>query len=191
MGTLNEYGVGEGALLTLTILEAIPPILIAKATFTDDHQGDDWRDVLNQRHNLGRKASFPPGNDYRTIVNPKTLPCTMEKVEIKAALFRDQDWGNKKANIGLELRDSGGKLVTRCNVFGTYRSSDYRYGKSPSRTLGAEADVVRLAEPGFHYVLVYTVGGGGGHRIIVKDITCTAFPTGSSDEGTHDSVKTD
>jgi len=163
---LHELGVRDGSTLTMIALVAKPPLLIGRRKLSDNRQGDDWR----------------------VVVISEPLASSVAKIEIHAQRFVDQAWGNCKANIGLGLYDANGARIAFCNVFGTYRTRDYRYGKSPSRTLEFE-DVVTKAHAGCCYRVLYTVGGGGGHSIHVKQLTCTIFPTGWTSDEPHQSAK--
>jgi len=117
---------------------------------------------------------------WHSAIRSGGLEGEVAAVMVHAGTFEDQGWGNEKGNLGLALYDNEGGLVTRCNLFGTYRASGYSYGNHPARILHAEDDIVSKARPGFQYALEFTVGGGGGHRLNVKAWYCKIFFVNSS-----------
>jgi len=118
------------------------------------------------------------GGEWRCALTSNVLESRISSVRVHAGMFKDQNWGNKKGKIGLALYDADGKLVTRCDLFGTYRSDGYTYGDKPSRVLLMKDEIVSMARPGFKYALEYTVGGGGGHILAVNALYCKIFPLG-------------
>lgn len=132
------------------------PVLLYRAWLVDDTEDDEW-------HAMQR--SMP-------------LEGAVAKVRVTVSRFEDQGWGNTKGRLGLALYDAGGAFVARCNLFGTYRSEGYGYGRSPSRDLDETEEVVARAQPGFSYSVEYTVGGGGGHSLSVRSLFCKIFPVG-------------
>jgi len=118
------------------------------------------------------------GDEWRCALRSNALESRVSSVRVHAGMFKDQDWGNQKANLGLALYDTDGELVTRCNLFGTYRSDGYTYGDNPSRVLLMNDEIVSMARPGFKYALEYTVGGSGGHYLKVTALYCKIFPSG-------------
>jgi len=98
---------------------------------------------------------------------------------------------NGKVVAHSDRRSAEGKLtitthhacLARSNIYGTYRSEGYKHGKTPpSKTYGPDDEVVSKATPGCTYRLEYTVGGGGGHCIRVKNWECKIFPINSGQE---------
>lgn len=61
--------------------------------------------------------------------------------------------------------------MTRCNIFGTIRQD--QLSEHAERTLSSTEPVVSSAQAHDVYKLEYTVGGGGGHELHVKNWVCT------------------
>eukprot|EP00931_Biecheleriopsis_adriatica_P123141 TRINITY_DN9819_c0_g1_i1.p1 TRINITY_DN9819_c0_g1~~TRINITY_DN9819_c0_g1_i1.p1 ORF type:complete len:591 (-),score=98.70 TRINITY_DN9819_c0_g1_i1:195-1916(-) len=138
-------------------------------------------DVIDKRPTLlccGRISDRTADDEWHSAQMSQPIDTTVELIIVTAGSFRDQNWGNRKANLGLALYDAEGAFVSRCNLFGTYRTPECTYGRAPSRTLQTE-EVVVSARPGFKYSLEYTVGGGGGHSIEVEDFRCMVYPHAS------------
>jgi len=98
---------------------------------------------------------------------------------------------NGKIVAHSDRRSAEGKLtitthyacLARSNIYGTYRSEGYKHGRNPpSKTYGPDDEIVSKATPGCTYRLEYTVGGGGGHCIRVKNWECKIFPINSGQE---------
>eukprot|EP00588_Corethron_pennatum_P016739 CAMPEP_0194303360 /NCGR_PEP_ID=MMETSP0171-20130528/1231_1 /TAXON_ID=218684 /ORGANISM="Corethron pennatum, Strain L29A3" /LENGTH=746 /DNA_ID=CAMNT_0039054221 /DNA_START=71 /DNA_END=2312 /DNA_ORIENTATION=- len=126
-------------------------------------------------------------HEWRCALKSDSLTSKVSSVRVHAGSFEDQNWGNIKGMLGLALYDSDGVLVTRCNLFGTYRDTNYDYGDHPARVLNMQDEVVSMARPGFTYALEYRVGGGGGHSLHVTQWYCKIFPLGflPSSESMH------
>eukprot|EP00927_Polykrikos_kofoidii_P036691 TRINITY_DN30979_c0_g1_i1.p1 TRINITY_DN30979_c0_g1~~TRINITY_DN30979_c0_g1_i1.p1 ORF type:complete len:372 (+),score=46.66 TRINITY_DN30979_c0_g1_i1:75-1190(+) len=134
---------------------ALPLMVLQVAAFSSSKNEDAWHAVPN---------STGPAIGWH-----------VKHIEVSATLFKDQGWGNAKSRLAIALCDAGESVVARCDLFGVVRSSSYKHGRSPSRTIGSDELVVALAEPGFHYRLEYFVGGGGGHKLEVAGWRCAVF----------------
>eukprot|EP00928_Gymnodinium_smaydae_P013618 TRINITY_DN14957_c1_g2_i1.p1 TRINITY_DN14957_c1_g2~~TRINITY_DN14957_c1_g2_i1.p1 ORF type:complete len:227 (-),score=36.89 TRINITY_DN14957_c1_g2_i1:37-717(-) len=152
---LQDLGIDDQVALTM-ILNDLEPIVLHVPSHNDSRQGDDWRELIRS----------------------EKLKSSVAQIFVDATTFTDQEWGNCKGNIGIALFDENDTKVQFCNVFGTFRSDGYEYGKSPSRMLDAVEKVVSEARPGYHYRVLYTVGGGGCHTIKVEGLRCVIYPEG-------------
>eukprot|EP00928_Gymnodinium_smaydae_P013617 TRINITY_DN14957_c1_g1_i1.p1 TRINITY_DN14957_c1_g1~~TRINITY_DN14957_c1_g1_i1.p1 ORF type:complete len:222 (-),score=27.06 TRINITY_DN14957_c1_g1_i1:46-711(-) len=152
---LMDLSVDDRSAITV-IFNELEPIVLRVPILIDDRQGDDWR----------------------LLAKSEKLKHIVTHIFINADTFQDQEWGFCKGNIGIGLFDEQNRRVQFCNVFGTFRSPGYKYGKSPSRMLDAVESVISGARIGYHYRLVYTVGGGGGHWLRVKGLRCVIYPEG-------------
>ncbi|CAK0850394.1 unnamed protein product [Prorocentrum cordatum] len=126
--------------------------------------------------------SAEPDDEWHVAVRSAPLELAVERVVVQALSFKDQGWGNSKGRIGLALLDAGGALMTRCDLFGTYRSPGYAYGDSPQRALESDEEVVARAVPGCSYRLEYVVGGGGGHSVSIVQLLCKIYPAGWTED---------
>lgn len=134
-----------------------------------------------------------PTDDLRPAARSKELHHPISRIEVSARTFRDQEWGYCKSNLFLTLKAPGegeSLVLARRNLYGTYRNGDYPHGaRPPSIAFEADDDLVAKAEPGCFYEMEYTVGGGGGHKIVVQDWVCKIFHVSSSATEASDIVK--
>lgn len=115
-------------------------------------------------------------NGWQEATRSPILEGGISHVLVTATNFRDQGWGNTKAKLGLALYDStDDTMMTRCDVYGTYRSPDYKFGECAYRLLEEDEDIVSKAKPGCYFKLEYIVGGGGGHTLNVDSWECKIF----------------
>lgn len=154
--SLSSYGLEDGSSLLL-LLENPGPIRL------EAHVSDRT-----------------PEDSLLTAAESGELQHPVSKIEVTVGTFQDQDWGNCKGNLFLSLL-KGDLVLVRQNLYGTYRLDGYPHGRHPPPLTFTESDdLVRLAEVGCRYQIAYTVGSGGGHRIEVKDWTCTIHYVSSS-----------
>ena len=99
------------------------------------------------------------------------LPDRPLRIEASADDFRDQGWGYTKGSVFFSLHRNGAE-VAQLNVFGTARVETSNGG---AKTLDPAKSLPFLAqcEPGDVLVLQYRVGGGGGHRLRVRNLKTT------------------
>eukprot|EP00438_Fugacium_kawagutii_P019570 Skav218436 [mRNA] locus=scaffold420:299724:300422:- [translate_table: standard] len=158
--SVAAYGIETGSNVMI-LLENPGPIVLA-ASITDSTATDDRRPAARS----------------------KELHHPISRIEVSAKTFRDQGWGNCKANLYLTLKAPGegeASVLVRRNLYGTYRHRDYPHGEHPpSIAFEADDDLVAKAEPGCFYQMEYIVGGGGGHKIVVQDWVCKIFHVSSS-----------
>ena len=96
-------------------------------------------------------------------------------IHVTVAEFRDQNKGNCKAALHLCLLNREGVAVVSQDLFGFPRKKDCSNPEKGNRfevQFGSDAAIVQKTEPGYRYDLRYTVGGGGLHKIDVKDFVC-------------------
>ena len=106
--------------------------------------------------------------------------------------FRDQDYGDTEdacAQLALALYDKKGAFVEREDLFGKYRSKDYKYSaendekyaNGPWRWLTSENDpIVSKFEPGFVYKMEYKLGKSDEEESYATDWSCMIFPAEAS-----------
>mmetsp|Transcript_4197 Transcript_4197/g.6367 ORF Transcript_4197/g.6367 Transcript_4197/m.6367 type:complete len:267 (-) Transcript_4197:192-992(-) len=73
------------------------------------------------------------------------------------ALWKDQGWGNRKGQVAItsSIHDSNPDIVVASGI-------------APHRAKRLKLEF--KVQPGRDYYLMYKVGGGGGHELIVKDV---------------------
>ena len=95
----------------------------------------------------------------------------------KQSTFLSQGYGNRKGQVWLQLRRPSTESQDAYEVIA--EMSQDRFGFAPytmedvSDTIASSENVVELAKPGDYYQVMREIGGGGGHRLTIKDFKLT------------------
>ena len=78
--------------------------------------------------------------------------------------WRDQGWGNRKGDVFFFLKRGSATIAEKHQTLGIApHQEEYAH------TLISDEPIVTKVEPGDHYEFQRNPGGGGGHRLIVKN----------------------
>lgn len=128
----------------------------ASAAPADTPDGPGW-----QEHRLSSVNSAMMSDDYQ-VHSSITLPDAVQQVRVSCR-WKDQGFGNQKGQLCLVLRRAGSELC-RKDCFGMAGHG----WETKCKTFAAS----ELASPASGDVLtvMYKVGGGGGHQLMVEDL---------------------
>jgi hypothetical protein len=172
---------GGGDLTTLQrrvyreLLRTEDSALVSEFLQEEGIDAEDMTDLSPAYFRVSHLSSQIEDEEWHEAGRSSALEGEVSHIVVTSRDFRDQGWGNAKANLGLALYDSNGVFVARCNLYGTYRSVNYRYGEHAHRLLKKDEKVVSRTKPGYYYKLEYTVGAGGGHTLDVASWDCKMF----------------
>lgn len=78
--------------------------------------------------------------------------------------YKDQGWGNRKGRVHITERNAGDENIGRI-----VKSSPI------AKHHEEKCELVFRSKRGFSYGLCYQVGGGGGHKLFVRDIKLESY----------------
>lgn len=117
----------------------------------------------------------PPGGDFRPDLyfDAPELSSTVTKLSLSVT-WQDQGWGNRKGELFLILmrpvaNGQPKKIAEQRQLFGIAE----HYEKTQEFVL-VKQPVVTEARAGDFYRFMRNAGGGGGHRLIVKNFRAVA-----------------
>ena len=152
--------------------------------------------------NINETGPGGPGHSWQPSFYFDTPPFSSHLfMATISANWRDQGWGNRKGNVYIQLMrpkrnsDKPTVVIQHFDLLGTAPHEMEKVVK----VLSVDDPIIDMIKPGDYFRFMKNVGGGGGHRLIVRHFTVrtrglrhwhkTDLPNNDSNILMHDDIE--